>query len=158
MEIERKYLVKYMPEAMIGVQVEQIEQSYVSTSPVIRARRIRTEEKETFILTVKGKGMLVREEHELEMDRAAYDKLVAKRDGIILKKDRYLIPLDGELTAELDVYKAPYEGLYTVEVEFPSVEAMERFQAPDWFGEDVSEDGRYKNSYLCTNINQESER
>ena len=153
MEIERKYLVKYLPEAMIGAKVEQIEQSYVSTRPVVRARRIQTEGEETFILTVKGGGMLVREEYELDMDREAYDRLVAKKDGIVLKKDRYLIPLDEELTAELDVYKEPYEGLFTVEVEFPSVEAMERFQAPDWFGEDISEDGRYKNSYLCTNIN-----
>jgi CYTH domain-containing protein len=35
-----------------------------------------------------------------------------------------------------------------VEVEFASVDEANAFIAPDWFGEDVTEDGRYHNSYM----------
>ena len=35
-----------------------------------------------------------------------------------------------------------------MEVEFPSVEAMNSFEAPAWFGEDVSESAKYHNSVL----------
>ena len=35
-----------------------------------------------------------------------------------------------------------------VEVEFESLEEAESFTPPEWFGKDVSEDNRYKNSSL----------
>ena len=38
--------------------------------------------------------------------------------------------------------------LTLVEVEFDSVDAANEFTAPDWFGEDVTESGKYHNSYL----------
>ena len=38
--------------------------------------------------------------------------------------------------------------LSLVEVEFDSVDAANEFTAPDWFGEDVTESGKYHNSYL----------
>ena len=34
------------------------------------------------------------------------------------------------------------------EVEFASIEEAERFVAPDWFGEDVTFEAKYKNSNL----------
>ena len=34
------------------------------------------------------------------------------------------------------------------EVEFPSIEEAESFAAPEWFGEDVTYDGRYHNSAM----------
>ena len=43
-----------------------------------------------------------------------------------------------------------HEGLRLVEVEFPSVEAADAFVAPAWFGDDVSGDPRYRNSYLAS--------
>jgi len=36
-----------------------------------------------------------------------------------------------------------------VEVEFPSEEEAEAFEAPDWFGQDVSLDVRFKNAALA---------
>jgi len=35
------------------------------------------------------------------------------------------------------------------EVEFPSREKSEEFKPPDWFGEEVIEDSRYKNQNLA---------
>ena len=59
-----------------------------------------------------------------------------------------MIPLEDGYTAELDRFEGELEGLLLVEVEFPSVEAMNAFTAPDWFGEDVSGSAQYHNSVL----------
>ena len=68
-------------------------------------------------------------------------------DGVIITKNRYLIPY-GEHTIELDVFKGAHEGLIIAEVEFETKEKALAFQAPDWFAEDVTEDPSYTNSNL----------
>ncbi|MFZ2180140.1 MAG: adenylate cyclase, partial [Blautia wexlerae] len=52
------------------------------------------------------------------------------------------------LTIELDVFDAPYEGLYLAEVEFSSEEQALSYNPPVWFGEDVTNSGKYHNSRL----------
>ena len=99
-------------------------------------------------MTYKGDGLMVREEYNLPLTKEAYDHLRPKIDGLLIAKTRYLIPLDGKLTAELDVFEEELSGLTIVEVEFDTVEEANAFTAPDWFGEDVTNSGKYHNSYL----------
>ena len=74
--------------------------------------------------------------------------MVTKIDGLLIEKSRYLIPLKDGLTAELDIFEGSLAPLLLVEVEFDSVEAAETFTAPDWFGKDVTNSGKYHNSNL----------
>ena len=147
MEIERKFLVKYIPEYLEKYPKKEIEQSYISTDPTIRLRKSNT----SFILTVKGKGTIAREEFELELSEKQYLSLIKKIETPILVKTRYLIPLESGYTAELDIYKGELEGLTTVEVEFPTVKEAENFIPPIWFSSDISTDNRYKNTNLSLN-------
>lgn len=144
MEIERKFLTKEIPFDITAYPCKEITQSYISFSPTIRLRQSN----EDFILTVKGKGHLAREEFELPLNRVDYERLLEKTEGTPVIKKRYLVPLENDLTAEVDLYEGELEGLMTTEVEFPSLEAAESFVAPDWFGEDVSEEKAYKNTSL----------
>lgn len=146
MEIERKYLLTELPFQLDGFQKHQIEQSYVSTDPVIRIRKIDSKH----VLTCKGSGRMAREEWELELTKAQYERLSKKAETAVLKKSRYLIPLENELTAELDVYEAPagLVDLFTVEVEFDSIEEAMSFEPPIWFGRDVTEVAGYSNNAL----------
>ena len=64
-------------------------------------------------------------------------------------KTRYLVPLDGGLTAEVDDYEGALDGLLTAEVEFPDEAAAHAFDAPAWLGEDVTGDKRYANRALA---------
>ena len=91
MEIERKYLVKQIPENYESFPCHAIEQAYLCTGPVVRVRR----EDDSYYLTYKGKGLLSREEYNLPLNEQAYRHLLAKADGIILTKKRYLIPHRG---------------------------------------------------------------
>ena len=144
MEIERKYLLRQLPEHLETYPSHRIEQGYLCTAPVVRIRR----QDEEYWLTYKSKGLMVREEYNLPLTREAYLHLRPKTDGILICKTRYLIPLGGGLTAELDVFHDDYEGLFLVEVEFPSEEAAEAFLPPEWFGEDVTFSSAYHNSTL----------
>lgn len=156
MEIERKYLVHEIPVNLTKYQVKHMEQMYVSVKPVIRIRR--TDDRR--VLTVKSKGLLSRQEFEMDLDEDEYRNLRCKADGNIIEKDRYIIPLsdtdgtcgdsevDRELKIELDVFDGIFGGLTYAEVEFPEEKFANTFVPPAWFGRDVTENGIYQNSAL----------
>lgn len=144
MEIERKYLVRELPANLEQYESKKIAQGYLCTEPVVRIRRSNDD----YYMTYKGDGLMVREEYNLPLTREAYEHLRPKIDGLLIAKTRYLIPLDDKLTAELDIFEEDLTGLVIVEVEFESVEEANTFTAPDWFGEDVTNSGKYHNSYL----------
>ena len=152
MEIERKFLVKELPKQLETYNKIEIEQGYISTKPTIRIRKAN----ERHILTVKSKfgvckdkgDPIVNNEHELEITKKEYENLKKKLDGKVLRKMRYLIPLENGLKVEQDVFKDRLEGLIFAEVEFPSVELANNFNKPEWLGKDVSDDKRYRNSEI----------
>jgi len=144
MEIERKFLVKQLPENLSSYKFHIIEQAYLCTEPVIRIRK----QDDEFILTYKSKGFLSREEYNLPLDNDAYLHLKTKADGIIISKKRYLIPLTSDLTIELDIFDAPYQDLQLAEVEFSCEKTAKAFVPPHWFGEEVTYSPDYQNSTL----------
>ncbi len=146
MEIEKKYLVKTLPDNLASYPSRLIEQGYLSTDPVVRVRR----DNDTYYLTYKGGGLMAREEYNLPLTAEAYHHLISKADGNIISKTRYMLPLSKDLTIELDIFHGRFEGLLLAEVEFDSIEAANSFVPPSWFGEDVTLDGRYHNSYMST--------
>ena len=143
MEIERKFLVKKLPEDLSQYPCRHIRQVYVSTSPVIRARQ----KDEDYILTVKGEGFLQREEFELPLTKEQFKRLAAKAEGRAVEKTRYCIPC-GKHTIELDVFAPPFDPLVLAEVEFESVEEANAFVPPEWFGEDVTNENEYTNAAI----------
>ena len=143
MEIERKFLLKNIPENLTSYPCRHIEQGYLCTNPVVRIRR----DNDKYELTYKGKGSMVREEYNLPLNQTAYEHLKEKIDGRLIVKKRYMIPLD-KYTIELDVVEGELAPLILAEVEFPSEEDANSFTAPDWFGEDVTFSKLYHNSYL----------
>lgn len=144
MEIERKFLLNSLPENLNDYPFHQIEQSYLCTEPVIRIRR----QDETYYLTYKSKGLMVREEYNLPLTKEAYEHLLPKADSILISKKRYLIPLYSRLTIELDIFEGELSPLILAEVEFPTEEEANAFTPPEWFGEDVTYSIKYHNSVL----------
>ena len=144
MEIERKFLVKSLPENLKKYPYEVIEQGYLCTEPVVRIRRQNTE----YILTYNSKCLLAREEYNLPLTRESYAHLRDKIDGRLIAKTRYRIPLNENLTAELDIFTEAHEGLILVEVEFSSEEQAGAFLPPAWFGKEVTYLPQYHNSTL----------
>ena len=148
MEIERKFLVKSLPENPDQYPQKEIEQGYLCTNPVIRIRRSN----DKYILTYKGKGLMIREEHEHPLNQEAFEHLKTKIDGRLIHKTRYLIPYENNLTIELDIFHDELAPLVLAEVEFNSEEEANAFLPPDWFGEDVTLSSMYHNSMLSKRI------
>lgn len=144
MEIERKFLIKKLPDNLTSYKARKIEQAYLCTDPVVRVRR----DNDDYYLTYKSKGMIVREEYNLPLTKEAYGHLLAKTDGNIITKTRYEIPEKDNLTIELDVFEGKFGGLLLAEVEFASEEEALGYIPPEWFGEDVSNSTKYHNSTL----------
>ncbi len=145
-ETERKFLINKIPFDLSKFEKRHIQQGYISTSPTIRVRKMDDE----YFLTVKGSGNVSHDEFEINITKEKFNHLWEKVEFNKIHKSRYLIPLENDLVAELDEYFGQLEGLLTVEVEFPSVEAANNFIPPSWFGKDVTEDSRYKNSSLSS--------
>lgn len=143
MEIERKFLILRLPEHLDEYPKRHIEQAYLSADPVVRIRRLD----DSYILTCKGSGLLVREEREMPLSAAAYRRLLPKAEGTVIEKDRYRIPC-GPYTIELDVFGGILAPLVLAEVEFPTEEEAAAFQPPDWFGTEVTYDPAYTNARL----------
>lgn len=152
MEIERKWLVRPedIPYPLGTLPALEIEQAYVSFSPVVRIRRINRGEKH--ILTIKKLtpyGGLAAGESEHEIDGDLYAFLREQASGNLIAKTRYLHPLPSGLTEEIDVFSGPLQGLAYLEIEFPDVETARAYPSPDWVKADVTYDARYKNSALA---------
>ena len=145
MEIERKFLIRKLPDHLEDYPSYEIEQAYLNKEPVLRIRR----SKDRYILTMKSGGMLAHEEYEIPMSREAFLHLLPKTDGRIIRKTRYKIPYNEELTIDLDIFSGSMEGLIMAEVEFPSIRDAESFIPPDWFGEDVTSNPRYHNVFMA---------
>jgi CYTH domain-containing protein len=160
MEIERKYLVRTLPKDIDEYEHYEIEQAYLCTSPTLRIRRMG----DSYILTVKERVVLKdssaihNREEEFRLSAKSYQQLLSKCDCGRVGKTRYRIDLQKltgndlyqGLVAELDVFHGRHEGLLLVEVEFPNTDAANSFVPPDWFGEDVSSDPCYRNSFLAS--------
>lgn len=148
MEIEKKYLLTKIPFDLSSFEKKEISQGYLCTSPVVRIRKSN----DKYTLTYKGEGLMAREEYNLPLTKESYNQLSSKIDGILIEKTRYLIPLENNLTAELDVFHGKLDSLMLVEVEFNSIEAANAFIPPSWFGEDVTFSNKYHNSNLSKKL------
>ena len=147
-EIERKFLVRQMPDGLAQFPHADIWQGYLVTAPGGMQVRMR-KAGDTYSLTYKrGRGN-TREEREIELTREQFDILWPATEGRRLTKTRYDVPL-ADRVVEIDVYTGKHEGLVVAEVEFPNEESAREFRVPDWLGEDVSRDPRYSNQLLAS--------
>ena len=123
-EIERKFLVKDDSVKLL-FEYELIEQSYIGFNPTSRIRKSSAK----YYYTEKSSGTLIRKENEQEINEDKYYELL-----------NYVY---------LDIYLDYLSGLEAVEVEFSNKEAAALFEVPSWFGEDITDDLRYKNDNLA---------
>lgn len=146
-EIERKFLIKTLPENLNEYNHHTMTQGYLNTSPVVRVRK----EDNSYYLTYKGSGLLSRTEYNLPLNEESFNHLLEKADGNIISKKRYIIPYlydDNSYTIELDIFEPPFSPLIIAEVEFENEESAAAFLIPEWFDKEVTYEPAYHNSNL----------
>ena len=144
-EIERKFLVKEKPFS-IAKRSLKINQGYIinEKSKVIRVR----EKGDDYFLTIKG--------NNIGISRLEYDFPISKEDAkelifhfcktTLIEKTRHYIEYE-EHTWEVDEFHGKNNGLIVAEIELESED--EKFEKPDWVGEEVTQDDRYYNMNLA---------
>jgi len=146
-EIERIFKVRQVPKNIEQYSSENIVQGYLAidvTGSEVRLRKIG----DRYFETYKGAGRLQRRELEIELSPDQFNTLWLGTEGRRIEKIRYQINEGGQ-KIELNVFQGNLEGLVLAEVEFPSREKSEEFEPPDWFGDEVTEDIRFKNQNLA---------
>lgn len=147
-EIERKFLVRKLPEDLASYPSAQMAQGYlVSTDDGLQVRLRK--KREQYSLTYKRGLDNVREEREVALTAEQFATLWPATEGKRLNKTRYEIPF-GNRVVEIDIYGGKHEGLVVAEVEFDDEESATNFQPPDWLGADVTGDPRYSNQLLAS--------
>jgi len=147
-EIERKFLIKgdYTP---FIIKSTRIIQGYLSSVPE-RAVRVRINGNKGFI-TIKGKGNASgasRYEWEKEIPVSEAKELLELCEPGIIEKVRNLVKV-GDHIYEIDAFYGENKGLILAEIELSSED--EKFEKPNWLGEEVTGDSKYYNAMISKN-------
>ncbi|MCF8259466.1 MAG: hypothetical protein K9J12_01715 [Melioribacteraceae bacterium] len=146
-EIEKKFLIKYLPENFDLAKKFCIRQGYVAIEDGKFEVRIR-EKSGKFYQTVKSMNNLNRIEIEFEIRNEDFEKLWEITEGRRIYKTRSEL-FDSKVKIEIDIYEGELNGLQIAEVEFNSILDSENFVPPVYFGKEVTNDKRYKNYLLA---------
>jgi adenylate cyclase len=147
-EIERKFLLKQLPEKLKQARRCVIAQGYLAAEPGGRHVRLRKKGKTASLTFKVGRGAH-REEREIKLGPKQFMALWPATVGRRLYKLRYEMPWKNFLI-EIDIYRRKHKGLVVAEVEFPDRTACRKFKAPAWFGREVTGNKRYSNVRLAT--------
>ncbi len=148
-EIEKTFLVKNVPADLERYKSFKIKQGYISKPPSpLRIRQKGDKFELTKKIPLKQGDVSSAEEINIYLREDEFLKLWPLV-VFSLEKTRYLIPLENNLTAELDIFEGRLEGLAFVEVEFSSEEEMSNFIVPEWFGQDITQEDFSANVFLA---------
>ncbi|MFY2826301.1 CYTH domain-containing protein [Ruegeria sp. MALMAid1280] len=147
-EIERKFLVADLPD-LSGTEKAVVRQGYLTAPDDSTELRLR-QKNDTYYLTLKGGGALVRVEREAEISAEQFDTFWPETDGRRVEKERFTGQLPDGRVFELDVFQGDLAPLRLVEIEFQTEAEAEAYTPPEWFGADVTADKRYKNKMMAT--------
>jgi adenylate cyclase len=145
-EIERKFLLANDGWRAQVRKSKDITQGYLSRGET--TVRVRKSGAQAW-LTIKGPSQgISRLEYEYPVPVADADNMLAELCAdLLIEKTRHLVPV-GQLVWEIDVFHGRHQGLILAELELPH-EATD-FEQPDWLGQEVSTDPRFRNSYLAS--------
>jgi len=146
-EIERKFLIKSLPENLEQYPHEDIVQGYLAINENGNEVRLRQKGNKYF-QTVKSEGEKIRFESEIEITEEQFNSLWEATKGKRIEKTRYEIPCENGII-ELDIYRGDLDGLLSAEIEFSNEEDSNKFIIPEWLSTEVTNDKEYKNQNLA---------
>lgn len=146
LEIERKFLMQGFPEGLSLLAEVEIEQGYVSIEPEVRihtARDLATG-KIDYRLTLKSDGALTRKEIVTDVSQEFYEEARQMLPAEPIKKIYRKYAYGSWVLEVCFVDGNTSDAFYYGEIEFGSEEEAHAFTPPEWFGEEVTDDARYK--------------
>jgi CYTH domain-containing protein len=148
-EIERKYLLRALPEEAALAAAKEVEQGYLPGERLVeRVRRVRDVATERYYRTVKLGSGVRRVEVEEEAPRELFEALWALTGGRRVSKRRHAVA-DGALTWEIDAFTD--RDLVLAEVELPDADTA--VVLPGWLApyvvREVTDEPEFVNARLA---------
>ena len=148
LEIERKFLLKRLPESMPKATELRIEQGYLPGDRLVeRLRSIESNGHRSYVRTVKVGAGLVRTELEEETSAEMFQKMWPLTKGRRLTKKRHRVP-QGDFTWEIDEFTD--RELVLAEIELPSADT--EVKIPDWLQSSVEREVTGEVAYLNSKL------
>ena len=149
-EIERKFLVKYIPKNLLGCKIKQ---GYLQAEKhrTVRVRTIETKKNHKGYITIKGASNdsgLSRYEFEtkIPINEAIY--MLKLCNTPLIEKTRYIYKAK-IITWEIDEFHGMNSGLVVAEVELSS--EKQKIKLPDFIYKEVTGIKKYYNNQLQKN-------
>jgi CHAD domain-containing protein/CYTH domain-containing protein len=148
LEIERKYLLRALPEHALAWPHREIEQGYVPGQRLAeRLRHVRIDGSERFYRTVKAGNGVARTELEDETTQHIFETMWPLTEGRRVHKRRYAVA-DGAHVWEIDEFTD--RELILAEVELPDTDTI--VEPPEWLAPYVVREVTGEPEYLNLNL------
>lgn len=153
-EIERKWLVNNdkLPN-LSQYQCDIIKQGYLSQEHDSLEVRVRSVNNNEFYLMLKDSGSKIRNEITYEISKEEFEISYLLAGNKIIEKNRYKIPSTSDPSKVLELDHFINENFFLVEYEGENEIDVDTFIGEEWFGEEVTENNKYKNSYIAYDKN-----
>lgn len=148
-EIERKFLIKRMPD-LSNFESVIYERYYIFRNDIVEMRVQRKGEK----FEIERKEMvsgLSAKKTKLVISEPEFEKL-KQLGGESILREGFFISFNPDVS--IKIYHGKYEGLKKIEVEFSSEAEARAFQIPDWYGEEITDSIVSRDSKLL-DLNEE---
>lgn len=149
-ELEKTYLVKYLPEELEKCESKEILDIYLPTSsrhPNLRIRKNGDKYEVTKKSPVKDDASEQIEE-TTTLTKEEFEELSGGIEGKRTHKIRYFYPFQGRI-AEIGVFQGELKGLVLVDFEFSLEEEKNKFEIPDFCLVDVTHKEFTAGGMLC---------
>jgi adenylate cyclase len=149
-EIERKYLLRALPERVRQEKSAEVDQGYLPGTRINeRVRRMRSAGGSRFFRTIKMGSGLDRFELEEETSETFFATVWPLTRGARVFKRRYFVP-EGDVVWEIDEF-LDRPGLWLAEVELESTD--QHVKIPEWLQpaveREVTDEKEYTNRALA---------
>lgn len=149
-ELEKTYLVKYIPEDLKDSVFKEIIDVYIpkeTEHPVIRIRKNGDRFEMTKKYPIHGNDSSCQQEETIILTEAEFNflnQLTGKR----VCKLRYCYNYNGRI-AEFDIFQDLLEGLVLIDFEFETIEEKNSFEMPEFCLVEVTQEKFLAGGMIC---------
>jgi len=149
-ELERTYLLKYIPKGLETCEFKEVYDIYLPTQskhPSLRIRKNGTKYEITKKEPIKKGDSSIQNEQTIILTDKEFEEL-AQIQGKRVHKKRYYYNYKNHIL-EIDVFRDKFKGLILVDVEFETESDKEDFEMPEFCLAEVTQEVFIAGGMLC---------
>ncbi len=151
MEIERKFLVKELPD-LSGIKSIPYERYYLRVDEKLE-ERIQKKGDKYELETKEVKSSLERTKDKKDISKEEFEELKRGKENEGIIREGYNLSSNPNIS--IKIYHGKFEGLVRAEVEFKSTEESENYNPESWMGKEITQTDLGRDAKLLCLTNEE---